>query len=96
MLALNKLDDIHQVTFEQLLYLAEKDRIKLTFRLKDKDRKDSKNIKFTQRSFEDLLGEKVDRGSVSKVWICGPPKMNQNLCAFMRRSYHRKDLYLIV
>jgi hypothetical protein len=48
-LALSHIDDLHFVTFDQLLFLAERKRIKVTFRLKDKANRstESENIKFT-------------------------------------------------
>ena len=54
------------------------------------------NITFTKKGFQDVLAEKMKKGDVSRVWICGPPGMNISVSEFMRKKYSYPNLYLIV
>lgn len=97
--AFGYIEDIHVATLEQLLYLAEKGRLKITFKFKNNPGsrvQEGKHIGFTTEGFQNLLKEKVDAGNVSRVWICGPPGMNQMVSKFMREQYNDPNLYLIV
>jgi len=70
---------MHVITLEQLLYLAQVGRLKITFKFRedpsDKIREGG-NIAFTKSGFQDLIEGSIDKGGVSRVWICGPPGMN--------------------
>jgi NAD(P)H-flavin reductase len=43
-----------------------------------------------------LIDEEIEEGEVSKVWICGPPRMNEGVSKFLREKYKQPDLYLLV
>ena len=77
--AFGHVEDMHMASLEQLLYLAEKGRMKITFKFRedpsDKIREGG-NIAFTKSGFQDLIEGSIDKGGVSRVWICGPPGMN--------------------
>ena len=78
--------------------MAEKGRMKVNLRIDSPTQGDRKTdgINFTKESYEKLLGDAVDKGNISKVMISGPPIMNQKICSFLRKNYHRPDLYLLV
>ena len=97
--AFGHVEDMHAATLEQLQYLAEKGRLKITFKFKEDPHglvEEGRNVTFTTSGFQNLLEEKIKQGDVSRVWICGPPGMNQMVSKFMREKYENPDLYLIV
>ena len=97
--AFGHVEDMHMASLEQLLYLAEKGRMKITFKFKEDPHgvvEEGRNIDFTSTGFHNLLEQKMSEGNVSRVWICGPPGMNQMVSKFMREKYDDPDLYLIV
>ena len=99
MAAFAYLDDMHVITLEQLLYLAEKGRLKITFKFREDVHgrvTEGPNIEFTKTSFQNILFDKMGKGDVSRVWICGPPGMNIMVSKFLREKYNDPSLYLIV
>jgi hypothetical protein len=56
--AFNNVADVHAVTFQQLLFLAERGRLKITFKFKEDPKgavHEGGNIKFAKKGFEDIL-----------------------------------------
>ena len=97
--AFQHIEDMHVITLEQMIFLAETGRMKITFKFREDPQgkvQESANIKFIRENFESVLAEKVGQGDVSRVWICGPPGMNINVSKFLRETYNNPDLYLIV
>jgi hypothetical protein len=77
--AFNNFDDIHPITFNQMAYLSSRNRLSLTLKVKDSNNEGLKilrNVKLVKGSFENELESVLSVGEVSKVWICGPPRMN--------------------
>ena len=97
--AFGHLEDMHIITREQLLFLAEKGRLNITFKFKEDTQgkiTEGANLRFTNSGFQNILAEKMSKGDVSRVWICGPPGMNIMVSKFLRETYKDPDLYLIV
>jgi hypothetical protein len=93
------IDDMHLITLEQMLFLAERGRMKLTLKFREDPQgkvQASGNISFTTSGFQHILEDKMSKGDVSRVWICGPPGMNIMVSKFLREHYDNPDLYLIV
>ena len=70
---------MHVITLEQLLYLAQVGRLKIIFKFREdplENIREGGNIAFTKSGFQDLIEGSIDKGGVSRVWICGPPGMN--------------------
>ena len=97
--AFQHIEDMHPITLDQLTYLAEKGRLNLTLKFRENPHgkiQEGANIKFTKENFQDILQDKMDKGDVSRVWICGPPGMNIVVSKFLRETYKDPNLYLIV
>jgi NAD(P)H-flavin reductase len=97
--AFQHVDDVHLITLEQLLFLAEVGRLKITFKFKTSPQgkvAEGGNVAFTEKGFHTLLEEKLRARDVSRIWICGPPGMNIMVSKFLRENYSKPDLYLIV
>ena len=85
--AFQHVEDMHIVTLEQLNYLAEKGRLNLTLKFREDPHgmiQAGNNLSFTKQNFQDILSEKMNKGDVSRVWICGPPGMNIMVSKFLR------------
>ena len=60
--AFNNLKDIHEITLQQLLFLAQKARLKITFKMKENSCgtiAESANIKFSEKGFEDIIAHEL-------------------------------------
>lgn len=86
--AFNSLDDIHPITLRQIVFLVSKGR--LIFQLKLRETIETcvllKNVQLIDECFTDLLEKVLRNGPVSKVWICGPPKMSESIGKFMKEK----------
>lgn len=92
------LEDMHPITLAQLLFLAEAGRIALTLRLKEDPSgrvREGPNLRLSRTGFEQLLAERLEKEEVSRVWICGPPRMNEGVSRFLREEFPSVS-YLIV
>ena len=97
--AFQHIEDMHVITLEQMTFQAETGRMKTTFKFREDPEgkvREGENIKFTKENFQNILEEKIGKGDVSRVWICGPPGMNIMVSKFLRETYKNPDLYLIV
>lgn len=96
--AFNHAEDIHPVTLEQLLFLAEAGRVNLIFKFKEDTQgrvKEGRNVSLTSQSFQSILEQRLSKEEVSRVWICGPPRMNEGVSQYLREKVNF-DSYLIV
>jgi NAD(P)H-flavin reductase len=88
--AFSRVEELHEITLQQLLYLSERGRVKVTFRFREDPRtaiKGGRNIQFAARSFEEILAAEIGSGrEVSKVWVCGPPAMNLKISKFFKEQ----------
>jgi ferredoxin-NADP reductase len=85
--AFNSLDDVHPITFRQLQFLTVNSQFKLTIKLRDGSSprvNELKEATYTNDGFEKLLEKREDLSEVAKIWICGPPKMNENVSKHLR------------
>jgi NAD(P)H-flavin reductase len=85
--ACRHVEDMHIITLEQILYLAEKGRLKITFKFRESPHRrvrEGQNISLTSDSFQKLLDDRLKKGGVSRVWICGPPGMNIMVSKYLR------------
>ena len=85
--AFQSVEDMHVITCEQMNYLAEKGRMNITFKFKEDPQgrvQQGGNITFTKENFQNILEERLSKGDVSRVWICGPPGMNIMVSKFLR------------
>lgn len=73
-------EDIHPITFDQLVKLSlNQSKIKIVIRVSknaDKLKKNAGNIEFVTEYFNKRTIFEVEKKGFSKVWICGPPKLN--------------------
>ena len=83
-LAVNNLEDIHPLTLAQLSELANKqDLMKITIRVskpvEEMHQKINEKIVFTKTRFTSTLEKILPEGHFERVWVCGPPPMNEEL-----------------
>lgn len=70
--------DLHPITIEQLRYLtAHHPRFSLTLKMKEAETAFPANVKMHTGSFGSLLSKELKEKGISKIYVCGPPKMNE-------------------
>jgi predicted ferric reductase len=47
------------------------------------------NITVTNESFDSLIDKEIAAQKITKVWICGPPKMNESLSEKLSQKYSK-------
>jgi NAD(P)H-flavin reductase len=55
-----------------------------------------KDAKLISGGFDEELESELKINGVSKVWICGPPKMNESIVSSLRKHGHCEELYLLL
>lgn len=91
--AFNQISDIHPITLKQIAFLSEF-HPNFTLTLKTKSRNNdllgSKKINFHNGGFDTLLEKELaEINKISKIYICGPPRMNEQISLFLRQSAAR-------
>lgn len=84
--AFESLDDVHKLTLLQLAFLASSKRVEVTLRLSrpaSEEAQKKLNFRFVRDRFEQLLERELGGESLAKVWVCGPPSMNEGLTEFL-------------
>lgn len=97
--AFNKLEDVHPITFRQISYLVSCRRLGLTLKIKyecDEELKKLNVGKIVTEDFEGEIEKELRVGHISKIMICGPPKMNENVSKFLRSIGQSEESYIIL
>ena len=80
LIAINEPEDIHPITLGQLIRLSQHGKlVKVVLRVSknaDKLSKSAGNIQFTREYFNKRVLAEASVQGFSRVWICGPPKLN--------------------
>ena len=97
--AFNEPEDVPPIIYSQLVRLSEaKDRIKIVLRFSrnaDQLRTRGK-IEFTREYFNNRTVTEAGVKGLSRVWICGPPKMNHDISAILyKNGYTNKDILMV-
>lgn len=97
MAAFNSLDDVHLITLHQIAFLSSRRVLTLTLKVKDSVAGELfTNAKFISGSFEGEIEKELKSGPISRIFICGPPRMNENLSKFLRELNKTTEDYLIL
>jgi predicted ferric reductase len=97
--AFESLEDIHPITLRQISFLSKCGRLGLTLKIKKSHKELSdliKGARISSGGFDEELERELKIEGASKVWICGPPKMNESLVSSLRKHGHREELYLLL
>jgi NAD(P)H-flavin reductase len=94
----NHIDDVHKLTLYQISYLAAHSK-RFSFVFKVKEQPSAQTVKshsftFTQKRFEGVLRESIEREGLSKVFVCGPPGMNHTMLKLLSERIP-KNQYVI-
>lgn len=100
LIAVAEPEDIHPITLDQLIKLSSrKSQIKIVLRVsKNADKLSGKGgeIEFTREYFtKRVIAEAAVKG-LSRVWICGPPKLNTDTATVLEENGYGKDKYMFV
>ena len=64
--------------------------------LSDPAEEDLPGVRRMEGRMEREVERALQEGEVRKVWICGPPRMNEGLAKYLRETYKNPELYLIL
>jgi len=100
LIAVNEPEDIHPITFSQLVRLSKNEaKFKIVLRVSKNAEKISNNagnIEFTREYFNKRVVSEASVKGFSKVWICGPPTMSTNTAMILEENGYRGNNYLLV
>lgn len=100
MLAVNHIEDIHPITFRQILELSEySSKFRLTMRVGKEGellKEAYKGVTFTRKLFDTLVLKEMESEQYKKVWVCGPPMMTTAIVKAFDKAGISEDRYMIV
>lgn len=100
LIALNEPEDIHAVTLGQLVRLSEgMHSVKIVMRVsKNADKLEGKlgSIEFTREYFTKRVVSEAAKEGLSRVWICGPPKLNTDTGKVLLENGHSRETILFL
>lgn len=98
--AINEPEDIHPITFQQIVYLSSHSKqIKTVLRVSknEKDlKKESGKIEFTRDYFTSRMVSESKADDFSRVWICGPPKMATDTAEALLENGIAREKFLLL
>ncbi len=99
-LSVNSLEDIHPIILSQLAFIiTSSDNFILNLRVKVSNSplisklQASNNFKLTHMRFEEILEHNLNVAETSRIYICGPPKMNESLSKYFKERSIDSALY---
>ena len=99
LIAIAEPEDVHPITLGQLIQLSEQeDKVKVVLRVsKNRDQlRDTGKIEFTREYFNKRIVSEAAVKGLSRVWICGPPKMSsESASALVENGFTNKQYLLI-
>lgn len=100
LIALNEPEDIHPITLSQLIALSSNSKtIKVVMRVSKNPEKLSRMteaIEFTREYFNKrVLTEAAEKG-LSRIWICGPPKLNSDIGKILLENGYSRESFLFL
>lgn len=100
LIALNEPEDIHAVTLSQLVRLSEgRQSVKTVLRVsKNADKLQGKlgSIEFTRDYFTKRVLSEAAKEGLSRVWICGPPKLNTDTGKVLIENGYSRETILFL
>jgi NAD(P)H-flavin reductase len=98
-IAVNHIEDIHPITLAQLIELSQKQgQVSVSLRVKDKTGTNilqNSKIVSTDQTFDVLVQNEL-RNAFSKVWVCGPPPMNEAMVRLFDSIKLDNSKYLMI
>jgi NAD(P)H-flavin reductase len=93
LIAIAEPEDIHPITYSQLVRLsANEKRVKIVMRVSkhaDVLQRDCGRIDFTREYFNKRMLNEAEMPGLSRVWICGPPRLNNECASLLKESGYR-------
>ncbi len=100
LLAINDPQDIHPITYQQLLFLSHHpSKFKVVLRVSKNEqalRNSESKIEFTRDYFTKRVIAESSSNDFSRVWICGPPKMCTEVASNLLSSGYAKNSFLLL
>lgn len=100
LIAVNEPEDFHPITFNQLIQLSEhNEKVKVVVRVSKNGEKlhgKAGSIEFTRDYFNKRVLTEAAVEGFSRVWICGPPKLNTDTANILLENGYSNQQFLLI